>query len=151
MLVTDFKEKARLFNEFCLALKSTLITNDRSLPSLLNLKLTFNLYAINFTNDDIFKIIRSFNINKAHGHDDISVAIIKICDKAILEPLSIIYKNCIDTGIFSDSWKKSNIVPLHGKGDKQLLENHRPVSLLAVLGKVFEKTLFNNIFEYLQI
>ena len=149
MLVTDFKEKARLFNEFCLALKSTLITNDRSLPSLLNLKLTFSLYAINFTNDDIFKIIRSFNINKAH--DDISVAIIKICDKAILEPLSIIYKNCIDTGIFSDSWKKSNIVPLHGKGDKQLLENHRPVSLLAVLGKVFEKTLFNNIFEYLQI
>ena len=87
----------------------------------------------------------------SHGHHDISITMIKICDKAILEPLSIIYKNCIDTGIFSDSWKKSNIVPLHGKGDKQLLENHRPVSLLAVLGKVFEKTLFNNIFEYLQI
>ena len=75
---------------------------------------------------------------------------IKICDKAILEPLPIICKNCIDTGIFPDSWKKSNIVPVHKKGDKQLLDNYRPVSLLPILGKVFEKILYNNIFEYLQ-
>ena len=148
-LVTDFKEKARLFNEF-FASKCTPITNDSSLPSLLNLNLTSKLSVINFTDDDILKIIRSLNINKAHGHDDISIRMIKICDKAILEPLSIIYKNCIDTGIFPDSWKKSNIVPVHKKGDKQLLENYRPVSLLPILGKVFEKILYNNIYEYLQ-
>ena len=75
---------------------------------------------------------------------------IKVCEKAILEPRSIIYKNCIGTGIFPDSWKKSNIVPVHKKGDKQLLENYRPVSLLPILGKVFEKILYNNIYEYLQ-
>ena len=34
---------------------------------------------------------------------------IKICDKATVKPLSIIYKNCIDTGIFPDLWKKSKI------------------------------------------
>ena len=38
---------------------------------------------------------------------------IKICDKGIVKPLSIIYKNCTDTGIFPDLWKKSNIVPVH--------------------------------------
>ena len=75
----------------------TPITNDNSLSHLLNLSLTFNLSAINFTVDDISKIIRSLNINKAHGHDDISVRVIELCDKAILKPLSIIYKNCIDT------------------------------------------------------
>ena len=91
------------------------------MPSLFNLKLTSNLSVINFTDDDILKIIRSLKINKAHGHDDISIRMIKIYDKAILEPLSIIYKNCIDTGIFPDSWKKSNIVPVHKKGNKQLL------------------------------
>ena len=36
--------------------------------------------------------------------------------------MSIIYKNCIDKGIFPVSSKKSNIVPVHKKGDKQLLE-----------------------------
>ena len=96
-LVTNFKEKARLFNEF-FASKSTPITNDSSLPSLSNLNLTFKLSVIiNFTDDDIPKTIRSLNINKAHGLDDISIRMIEICDKAILEPPSIIYKNCTDT------------------------------------------------------
>ena len=67
---------------------------------------------------------------------------IKLCDKVI--------KNCFDTGIFLYLWKKSNIVPVHKKGDKQLLENYRPVSLLPISRKVFEKILYNNIFEYLQ-
>ena len=69
-LVTDFKEKARLFNEF-FASKRTPITNDSSLPSLLNLNLTSNLPIVNFTDYDILKIIRSLNINKAHGHGNI--------------------------------------------------------------------------------
>ena len=75
---------------------------------------------------------------------------IKICDKAIVKPLSIIYKNSIGTGIFPDLWKKSNIVPLHKKGIKQLLQNYRPVSLLAIPGKILEKILFISVFEYLQ-
>ena len=115
------------------------MTNDSLLPYLLNLNLTSNLSVINFTDRDILKIIRSLNTNKAHGHDDISIRMIKICDKAILESLSIIYKNFIDTEIFPDLWGKSNIVLVHKKGDKQLLENYRPVSLLPILGKAFEK------------
>ena len=93
------------------------------LPSLLNLNFTANLSVINFTDDDVLKIIRSLNINKAHGHYDISMRMIKICDKAMLALLSIIYKNCIDTGILSDLWEKYNIVPVHKKGEKQLLEH----------------------------
>ena len=119
------------------------------MSSLLNLSVTSNLSVINFTDDGILKIIRSLNINKAHGHD-ISIRMSKICDKAILKPLFIIYENPIDTGIFPDSWKKSNIGSVHKKGDKQLLEKYRPVSLLHILGKVFEKIIFNNILEYLQ-
>ena len=75
---------------------------------------------------------------------------IKICVKAIVKPLSIVYKNCIDNFLFPDLWKKSNIVPVHKKGDKQLLQNYRPVSLLPILGKILEKILFNSISEYLQ-
>ena len=74
----------------------------------------------------------------------------KICDDSIKKPLSIIYKNCITTGIYPNAGKKSNIVPVHKKGDKQFVNNYRPVSLLPIFGKVFEKILFNSIFEYLQ-
>ena len=65
---------------------------------------------------------------------------IKICDKVILKPLSIIYKNCIDNGNQKSNIdnQKSNIVPGHKKGDKQLLQNYRPVSLLPILGKIIQ-------------
>ena len=46
--------------------------------------------------------------------------------------------------------EKSKIVPVHKKGDRQIVNNYRPVSLLPIFGKVFQKILFNSIFEYLQ-
>ena len=48
-------------------------------------------------------------------------------------------------------WKKTNIVPVHKKNDKQLIRNYRPVSLLPVCGKIFEKIKFNSQFKYLVI
>ena len=75
---------------------------------------------------------------------------VKICDDSIKKPLSIIYKNCITTVIYPNAWKKSNIVPVHTKRDAQFVSNYRPVSLLSIFGKVFEKILFNSIFEYPQ-
>ena len=64
-------------------------------------------------------------------------------------PLSIIFKNCIDNGAFPDIWKKYNIIPVHKKGDKQIIDIYRPVSLLPICGKIFKKLLFNSIFQFL--
>ena len=63
-------------------------------------------------------MIRALHVNKAYGCDDISIRLIKICDQSVVKPLSIIYQNCLNTGTFPDIWKKSNIVPVHKKGDK---------------------------------
>ena len=60
------------------------------------------------------------------------------------------FQNCIDTRTFPDTWKKSNTVPVHKKEDKQIVDNHRPVSLLPILGKNFERVIFNSILEYLE-
>ena len=58
----------------------------------------------------------------------------------------MILKQCIETGFFSSEWKKANIVPIHKKGDKQTLENYRPVSLLPVCGKILENNEMFNFF-----
>ena len=73
---------------------------------------------------------------------------VKICDDVNMGPLLIIYKNCSKKGIYSHVWKKSSIVPVHKKEDKQIVNNYRPVSLLPTFAKVFEKILFNSIFGY---
>ena len=98
---------------------------------------------------DMLKIIRAIHVNKAHGCDDISICMIKICDQSIVKPLCIIYQNCLNTGFFPATWKKSNIVPVHKKGDKQIVNNYRPVSLLPVCRKILERLVFNSIFDFL--
>ena len=42
----------------------------------------------------------------------------------------------------------ANVVPVHKKRDKQILKNYRPVSLLPICGKVFERLVYNSLFEY---
>ena len=131
-----------------LSVYTSLVDNSK-LPG----KITYNSAArftsIKFDNNDILKIIRSLNINKAHGHDDISVRMIKMCDESLVQPLSLILRGCIDTGIYPDTWKKSNIVPVHKKGDKQIENNYRPVSLLPICSKILEKIIFDSIMRFL--
>ena len=60
--------------------------------------------------------------------------VLEICDSAMVRTLSIIFKNCLRSGsavgLFLMTGKIQNIVPIHKKGDKQLLQNYWPVSLL---------------------
>ena len=48
-------------------------------------------YKPNIDRDYILKIIRNLNVSKAHGHDDISITMLKIYDSVITEPLSLIF------------------------------------------------------------
>ena len=124
----------------------TLISNSSILPSRRFFKTNKRLFALIIKKDDILKIIRKLNVNKAHGHDDISIRMLKICDSVITEPLSIIFKNCIDCGVFPDTWKMSHIIPAHKKNDKYSLDNYCPVFFLPICGKIFERIIFNVFF-----
>ena len=108
------------------------------------------LSTISFKDEDVLKIIKSLNINKAHGHDDISIRLLQICGAEVVKPLSLIFKKCIQYGIFPNMCKKSNIVPIHKKGDKQCIVNYHPVLLLPICGKIFERLIFNPVFEFLE-
>ena len=106
------------------------------------------LSSVRFSQDDIAKIIQNLDPNKAHGHDNMSIRMLKICGSSIYKPLEVIFKQCIETGFFPSEWKKANIVPIHKKGDKQTLENYRLVSLLPICGKILERLMFNEMFNF---
>ena len=46
-------------------------------------------------------------------------------------------------------WKLANVAPIFKKGNKQLIKNYRPISLLPLYGKILEKIIFNNLNTYL--
>ena len=51
-------------------------------------------------------------------------------------------------GIFPCDCKKGNIVPVHKKNDKQCLNEHRPMSSLPICSRIFERLIFNEMFEF---
>ena len=80
--VTDFLEKANLFNDFFRE-QCRPITNDSSLPNNQTLETVTRLSDINIDTDTIIKLIRSLDPNKAHGCDGISIHMLKLCATSI--------------------------------------------------------------------
>ena len=74
---------------------------------------------------------------------------IKLCDIEIVKPLYLIYTKCLEIGKFPSSWKKANVLLIHKKENRQRKKNYRPISLLPIRGKIFEKLMFDAIYEFL--
>ena len=74
------------------------------------------LEEVDIDTEKVLKLIRSLDSKKAHGCDDISIAMIEIYDASIVEPLCLTFEKCLETGIYSSVWKKANTVPIHKKG-----------------------------------
>ena len=146
--VTDFTKKASIFNTY-FATQCNIIDNGSIIPEL-RYKTNKRLSDITFSSSDISNIIKNLNPNKGHGHDNISIKMIHLCGDSIVTPLKIIFESAVRSGNFPDIWKKGNIIPVHKKESKNLIKNYRPISLLPIFGKIFEKIIYNNLFKYLQ-
>ena len=75
-----------------------------------------------------------------HGHDQINIRMLQIFDKTICKTW-FSFSFCIESGIFPTEWKMANVVPIHKRDDKQNVKNYRPVSLLPIFGKIFERLI----------
>ena len=145
--ITNFKEKCIIFNDY-FQNQCTLVATSSVLPPL-EITTDLRLNRVSFTEKDIVFHIRKLNVNKANGHDNISARILKICDDSIALPLFLIYKKCLNEKLFPKKWKKANVIPIHKKNEKNNYSNYRPVSLLPICGKIFEKILFDNLYPYI--
>ena len=147
LFITDFTEKAQIFNDFFI-LQCTIVDTGSEIPQYIPAATTLiNDFAI--PEQKILNIIRSFNHNKAHGWDEISVRMIKLSDAALVVPLMIIFTNCLRCGLFPQIWKCANVVPVHKKNEKNLKGNYRPISLLPIFGKILEKLIYDSLYTHL--
>ena len=144
--IIDCKEKAKVFNDF-FAKQCKLISNSSTLPNFHYLT-DKRIDAVIIQHEEILSLIRNINPNKASGSDDISGHMLRLCDNSVVLPLKIIFENILKSSIYPDSWKLANVTPIYKKNDKQSIKNYRPISLLPICGKIFEKIIFNNLYNY---
>ena len=109
---SNFRDKAGYFNEY-FSDQCSPIENGSQLPLNINYVSFNELSIIDFTEDDIYNIIKNLDSNKAHGYDNISIRMIKSYGYSICKPLKIIFNDCMKTGIFPEIWKKANVIPIY--------------------------------------
>ena len=90
--VSDTKKKCDVFNSY-FADQCTPLVNDSKLSPVLTVHTEPLLESFHFSADHIGDIIKKLDPNKAHGHDMISIRMLKLCGDSIWKPLEIIFKN----------------------------------------------------------
>ena len=145
--VLNCKDKAKLFNDH-FAKQCTLLINDCVLPEFTYLT-DKRIESVAINDANILSLVRNLNPNKAAGSDGISGQMLLLCDETVVLPLKIIFSNILNSAVFPDMWKLANVTPIYKKEDKQLVKNYRPISLLPICGKIFEKLIFDGLYAYL--
>ena len=145
--VTNFLDKATIFNSYFASICRPL-DNGSTLPVFTS-NTDSILPSVDFSEEAITKVISKLNAKKAHGVDQVSIAMLKLCSSEISKPLKMIFDNSMAAGKFPSSWKLANVQPVHKKNSRQLKSNYRPISLLPIFSKIFEKIIFDSMYGFL--
>ena len=100
--------------------------------------------------DEVYRAINNLNCNKSCGYDDISPRPIKAVADILCIPLTTIFNMSFENGTFPSLMKIAKVVPIFKKGDKQMVSNYRPVSLLPLFSKLLEKLFSVRLLDYIK-
>ena len=111
-------------------------------------RVTNTIFLEPVTIEEVKNIVMSLEKGAA-GYDDISANILKYCIQFVSEPLEYLCIRSLIEGIFPRELKLAHGVPLFKSGDPMLFTNYRPVSLLSVISKVFEKVMYKRLLNFI--
>lgn len=101
------------------------------------------------TSTEIIRLVNSMPINKAPGFDNISITVVKSVIHILCIPLTHIYNLCIANGSYPEKWKIAKVVFIYKNSDRTNPKNYRPISLLSILARIFEKLINTRIMDYI--
>ena len=118
-----------------------IMTSDQSIIN------KFNFSQID--EEYIYNQLHKLSSNKATGNDEIPCKLIKLAINSILAPITYIVNLSLTTGCFPQKWKNARICPVFKGGDNTEPCNYRPISILPILSKILERTVFDQLYPYL--
>ncbi len=141
-IISDKLTIANKFNTFFTdigpKLAAEIITpNSRTHRKYLTLNYNHKFKFNNVDNSTVKSIIDKLAPKTSFGFDGISTKLVKTAQDALIQPLTIIINQMLNTGIFPDKLKIAKICPIHKKDDDTLFTNYRPISLLPAISKIF--------------
>ena len=146
-LIETDAEKADVLNDFFVQ-QSTVDDSYAPLPQIIAANHD-TLDDIDINQQDVLNAIKDLDPNKALGPDLISPQLIKEGKNELAYPYSKLFNLSIESHRFPESFKKSNVTPIHKKDSRMNLNNYRPISLNSIQGKLMEKIVNMKINDYM--
>jgi hypothetical protein len=171
-LLTDQVDVCNTFNEFYTTIVSSIGFDDvipKSLsshslisyilgkysnhPSIRNIKSNHDrnmVFSFQHTSEnEVYRIISKLNIKKAIGHDGIPAKVLKLGVNCLTPVITRLVNYCIDKCIFPSALKHAEVSSVYKKNDRLCKENYRPISILVITSKVYEKIFVNQMTHYI--
>ena len=150
-ILTDQKKVANKFNKFYTNVANNLLQDLGDSPTKFQDYLRNpNEHSIYFGETDpgeIAQIIGKLDISKSGDLYGITPKLVKWAP-GIATNLSIIYNRCIELGVFPHLLKITKVISIHKGDSKMVASNYRPISLLPIFGKIFEKIIFKRLSDF---
>lgn len=151
-----------------------IIVNNRILTQPVEIATAFNNHYINLTHETTHKHIKISTLSaptnsmflkpmsenevrreimlltnsSSVGYDEINTKIIKECVNELTAILTHLINVSFETGTFPDALKYSIVKPLFKKGEKCDINNYRPITLIPILSKIYEKCMYRRLIDY---
>ena len=87
--------------------------------------------------------------SKGFGNDNISSYFLKLALPYIIKSLACMFNRSLENREFPALWKTARVIPIFKEGDKNAKENYRPISVLPVVSRLFERLLYNQLYQHL--
>ena len=107
-----------------------------------------NLHTIEINSAEVFEALTALDPNKAMGIDKISPKMLKYCATTLCEPITYLFSQCLYSGYLPQEWWTHSITPIYKNGDKSVVSNYRPISLLRIISKVLEKIIYKHTIDF---
>ncbi|KAG8238803.1 hypothetical protein J437_LFUL018533 [Ladona fulva] len=99
---------------------------------------------------EIHNVIKSLKNSNSKDIYSLSNNLLKSLNEFITEPLSIIINTCLQSGVFPHHLKYSKVTPVYKKGPKDDPNSYRPISVIPIIGKIFEAIIKSQLYDYLE-
>ena len=124
--------------------------NNHDLSYINNINVNHNKFSFSSTSSSIvFSHLNKLCRSKATGLNDISAKIMRECADLISVSLCDVFNKSLLSGIFPDDGKCGRVTPLFKQGEASDQNNYRPISVISVIAKVFERIVYDQLYNFL--
>ena len=154
-VTSDHCKISNIFNNFYVNVADDITKKIPKTPksplAYLSNRTSNSLFLSPATQIEVFDLINILNPSKSVGPNSIPIKLLKIIGFSVSPLLALLVNQSFQSGIFPDKLKIAKVISLFKKGNPELPSNYRPISLLSVFSKIFEKLMYRRLCRFLEI